>query len=337
MADLKLKASVVIPVKNPGRQFHNVISMVMAQSAPWPFEVLVIDSGSTDGTLEYLATVPQVRVERISPSEFGHGKTRNLGVSLTHGEFIAFLTHDAQPADDRWLANMVHAVEQDSGIAGAFGRHLAYPGASAFTRRDLTAHFEGFLQFPAVLERETDAARYASDPGWRQVVRFYSDNNSCMRRSVWQNIPYPEVEFAEDQIWAMRIVEAGYKKAYAANAVVYHSHDYGIAERLRRSFDEANAFRELFGDRLCVSLRGWAKSIWGLARRDLAFGRECGLPLKARWAQVGQIVALVTGHYLGTHADTMPPRLKRALSQDKRLLHSLDRPERWSLEPMGKV
>lgn len=330
-----MKASVVIPVKNPGRQFLDVIKMVKAQSAPWPYEVLVIDSGSTDGTLEYLATVPEVRVERIHPSEFGHGKTRNLGVTLTSGEFIAFLTHDARPLDEHWLVNIVGAVEQDANIAGAFGRHLAYPSASEFTKRDLEAHFNGFLQFPPVLERATDANRYQTDPGWRQVVRFYSDNNSCMRRSVWQHIPYPEVEFAEDQIWAMRIIEAGYKKAYAHDAVVYHSHDYGFAERLRRSFDEANAIRELFGDRLCNSIRAWSRSVLGLAKRDLDYGRRNGIPWAARLAQVAQIVALVSGHYLGTHSENLPSGLKRALSQDKRLLNDLDKRERWSSEPLG--
>ena len=82
--------------------------------------------------------------------------------------------------------------------------------------------------------------------GWRQVLHFYSDNNSCLRRSVWGAIPYPVIEYGEDQVWADQIIKAGYKKAYAVNAVVYHSHDYDEAETLERSRIEAGFFRGAF-------------------------------------------------------------------------------------------
>lgn len=68
-----------------------------------------------------------------------------------------------------------------------------------------------------------------------------------MRKSVWETIPYPDVEFAEDQLWARAVIEAGYKKAYCADAVVIHSHDYRLREQFSRAFDESRNFRKYFG------------------------------------------------------------------------------------------
>lgn len=321
-----MKATVIIPTKNPGAIFAPVLAMAMDQDCPWDFEVLVIDSGSSDGTVELVQATEGARLICIAPEDFGHGKTRNFAISKSNGEFCAFLTHDALPTDRDWLANLVGALEQDDAIAGAFGRHVAYDTANVFTQRDLEQHFKGFLDHPLVVGHDLDADKFEDDVGWRQFLHFYSDNNSCLRRSVWEHIPYPDVDFAEDQIWAQHIIEAGYSKAYAPDAVVSHSHDYGLFERLQRSFDEANSFRVLFGYRLCSTLPRLFKSAWGMARRDWTYGRDQGLSLGATAHQALSAVLLVMGHYLGTHAGSMPDGLKTFFSRDHRLLKQLATP-----------
>ncbi len=322
-----MKAAVIIPTKNPGPIFKAVLQAVLAQDVGFAFEVLIIDSGSTDGTVEAVSAIddPRVRLHEIPPGDFGHGRTRNLGISMTQARFCVFLTHDALPADRGWLANMVATAESAPDIAGVFGRHVAYPEASPFTRLELEMHFDGFRHHPVV--RLADAPeRYASDVGWRQFAHFFSDNNALVRRSVWQEIPYPDVDFAEDQIWAQKVVEAGWAKAYAHDAAVYHSHDYTLVERLQRSFDEAYAFRRLFGYRLCQSLYQAIRSVAALTRRDLAAARQRRLFLHAP----GTVLAMpldhamrVTGHYLGAHGEQVPARLRLSLSRDKRMLRGL--------------
>ena len=325
-----MKAAVIIPTKNPGPIFRSVLDAVLSQETEFDYEVLVIDSGSTDGTQELVGDYEdaRLRLHRIAPETFGHGRTRNLGASMTEAEYCAFLTHDALPVDRHWLANLVSTAEAAPDIAGVFGRHVAYPDASPFTRHELEQHFAGFQGHP-VVRLSDDAQRYAEDTGWRQYAHYFSDNNALIRRSVWSEIPYPDVDFAEDQIWAQKIVEAGWAKAYAHDAPVYHSHDYTLLERLQRSFDEAYAFRRLFGYRLCPTFAHGIRSAAALTRRDFGSARQDRLHLRAP-VTVARVpfdnLMRVAGHFLGAHGERVPEWLRLRLSRDKRMLRGLPAP-----------
>lgn len=316
-----MKVSVVIPTKNGLPILEKTIAQVRRQDTPWEFEILTVDSGSRDGTAEWLAGQSDIRLIRIRPDEFGHGRTRNLALEHAKGKFAALITQDAMPADTTWLADLVAAGEQAEDIAGAFGRHLPYPDASPFTRRDLVAHFQGFADAPAVV-RLDDRARYDQDPGYRQFLHFFSSNNALVRRSVWAQIPFPDVEFAEDQIWAQRIIEAGYAKAYAHDACVYHSHDHRGWEKLQRAFDESRSFRQLFGYRLCPSLAYLGYQTLACTYRDLRYLRRASSETqRARWALRAPIDHFLhqAGMYLGQRSQALPARVRLALSRDKRL------------------
>jgi glycosyltransferase involved in cell wall biosynthesis len=312
-------ASVVIPVKNAVSIIGQVLDAATTQTAPWPYEIIVIDSGSKDGTLEVIARYPDVRVIRIPPREFGHGRTRNLGIAEARGDFVAFLTHDAIPNDEHWLANLVRPMETQHEIAGVFGRHIAHDGASPCVARDLRLHFEGLHAFGDVL-RLDDGERYQRDPGYRQVLHFYSDNNSCMRKSVWRNIPYPDVNYAEDQLWAKTIIERGHSKGYAHDAVVRHSHDYGVIETFRRSFDESSALKSLFGYILATSYRSAAHNAYGCAKRDFRYTLNAdggGLIAASQVAMCN--IAKQAGYLLGSRARPLPGWLLRIVSLDTRM------------------
>ena len=318
------KVTVLIPTKNGGAIFEKVLERVVAQKTQWPFEILVIDSGSNDNTVETCRRYPEVRLHTIPPNEFGHGKTRNLGVSMARSEFVALITQDALPVNEHWLEAMVAAIEPDPAIAGVFGRHIAHPDANPFTTHELELHFAGFDAWQLV--QMDDPERYARDQHYRQVLHFFSDNNALIRRSVWETLPYPDVDFAEDQIWALKIIEAGYKKAYARDAVVVHSHNYDLFERLQRSFDEAYAFRSLFGYVLCPSPWTLVRSWLALTRRDLAYARRSGLfgaqTMTVLLAPLDNFMRLA-GHYLGARGDRLPKGLRQRLSRDKQLMLGL--------------
>jgi rhamnosyltransferase len=321
----KHRATVVIPTKNAIQVLPRVLEKVLAQKTPWSYEIIAIDSGSNDGTKEYLRELKNVKLIEIAPEEFGHGKTRNLGARAADADFVAFLTHDAEPADDNWLVSLVAAAEQDERIAGVFGRHIAYATASPFTKNDLDQHFEGFLRNPLIVSQDLDPTRYETDQGWRQLLHFYSDNNSLLRKAVWERIPYPDVEFAEDQLWARSIIEAGYLKAYAPNAAVYHSHDYSFLEQVRRAFDESRNFRKYFGYQLSPHPLQALKAMGKLALQafrqkiDRRFGE---VTFEHRLQRAAQRVALVAGHCLGAHHEKLPRFLSTRLSLDHRLFRA---------------
>ena len=101
-----IEVSIVIPSYNGGEDFTKCLQMVFEQKVSFPFEVIVIDSGSTDGTLDFLKGYP-IRLKQISPKEFNHGLTRNMGMELARGRYVVLMTQDAIPADNYWLENIL--------------------------------------------------------------------------------------------------------------------------------------------------------------------------------------------------------------------------------------
>lgn len=300
-----VQTTVAILTKNPGPIFREVLAAVLDQKTAKPYEVLVIDSGSSDGTVEFLRAQSGIRLLEIESSEFGHGRTRNLALSQARGEYVAMLTHDAKPVDSTWLENLIAPLQADEDVAGVFGRHLAYPDARPWTKRDLIDHFGHFLTWPLVMGIE-DKERYARDTGYRQVLHYFSDNNACLRKSVWEQINYPDVDFAEDQLWAKAIVEAGHKRAYAHDAVVFHSHDYTVRDTFRRSFDESRALKRLFGYDLCPSLAHGVYQVLACTRRDekylkatVGFRKGYKLALLIPMLHVAKQAGFYMGRYQG--------------------------------------
>ena len=266
----RFKAAVVLPTHNAGPILQPVLNALKAQTTPWEFQCVLIDSASTDGTLEQLQGFAEqqahVSVHRINQAEFQHGHTRNRGVAWSDAEFVAFLTQDAIPADDHWLVNLVSALEHQPDAAGCFGRHVAHDDAPLLIRQELERYFSALEQFPKALSLHTEPDRIKQkDQFWRQILHFYSDNNSCLRKSIWNNIPLPCIPFGEDQLWAEAIIRRGYTKVYAADAVVKHSHNYSAEETYNRARIEAEFYATCFGHSIHTSRTGM----------DQAISRDC--------------------------------------------------------------
>ena len=316
-----MRASVLIPVKNGGALLGDVLDAVLAQETAWPFEVLVVDSGSTDGSVE-VAQSRHVNFAAIPPQEFSHGGTRNLLARRSRGEFLVFLTQDAKPASNGWLASLVAGCDSDPSVAGAFGPHRAYPAARHITHRELDAHFAGFGASLNVTRIE-DPQRFENDPGYRQYLHFFSSNNSCIRRAVWEKLPLPEVLFAEDQTWALEAMKAGYSKAFVPDAVVFHSHDFGVWETFQRNFDEARSFERYFGYEMQSGMPGTLRSAAALARRDYSWLRQAGLTgvrlFKNSVYMCGIELARTLGQLFGTRHRSLPSWFQRLASRDQQM------------------
>ena len=240
-----MDATIVIPTKNAGSLFKQILDSIFSQKTLYTYEVICVDSGSIDGTVEAIKQSPAT-LAQIKPEEFGHGRTRNYGASLGTGDFICFLTQDALPADEHWLENMINAMKLDPQIAGGFGRHLPWPECNFIDKRDINGLFARFGDSVRVFQME-DEERFHTDQRYMADLVYFSDNNSCIRRSFWEQYPYPDVNFAEDQMWMRQMIEKGYKKVYCPDAAVYHSHNYDPSTYLMRYYDEYKALYEVHG------------------------------------------------------------------------------------------
>ncbi|GAO26362.1 family 2 glycosyl transferase [Alicycliphilus sp. B1] len=247
---------------------------------------------------------------------------RNYLASLSRGDFLVFITQDARPADAHWLRHLVEGCDSAPDVAGAFGPHRAHPGARHVTERELAEHFAGFGSVLSRVQLE-DRERFDREVGYRQWLHFFSNNNSCLRRSVWEKLPFPDVMFAEDQTWMLSAIKAGYAKAFVPEAAVYHSHDFGVWETLQRNFDEASSFQRDFGYDMQRSLARTLASAVLLARRDARWLRQAGVRgwswLKHSAYMAGIELARTLGQFLGTRHQSLPVWLLRVISRDQAL------------------
>ncbi len=310
------KVSVVIPTLNASAGFEEVLRKIFAQEGDFELlEVLVVDSGSTDGTVE-LARRHGATVHRIKRHEFDHGATRNLGVSLARGEYVALIVQDAVPLDERWLGAMVEDLELDERVAGVYGRQIPRPGSSTLTRVLLNSSATGSLE-----RREQYAGgpeRYREmPPRKRRRLAAFDNVSSCLRRSVWEEVPFEKTSFGEDIRWGKRVVEAGHKIVYEPRSAVLHSHERGPLYDLRRNYVNQRVLLELFGFRVAPVYRS-SQHLYRLLRRDEEVA--AGGMLWAIWLAARYTVPAQLGSYLGARSGSLARLSPRAFERFHRFL-----------------
>ena len=238
-------ATVAVLTYNGETYLEQILRAVEGQAIDGEVDILVIDSGSTDGTLGIVARHPAVRLHQIPNSEFGHGKTRNLAARLARGEFIAYLTHDAIPATDGWLRELLAPLRDTAAdIKAVMGKQIPRPGCFPLLKYEIEGVFAGFgPDFGTTVFFDDGTAK---EQGLIDALSFYSDVNSATRTAFLRNeIPYRDVRYSEDMMFGQDIIEAGYKKAYAPRGAVIHSNDLTLDEYGKRMFDETVALRQI--------------------------------------------------------------------------------------------
>lgn len=238
------RVSIVLPTRNGATTLPVVLGAISRQKVDFPFEVIAVDSSSSDGTADLLRS----RVDRfisIAADEFDHGLTRNLGVERARGELVVLLVQDALPASDSWLAALTAPLFADQRLAGTFARQLPRPDASAIARH----YLERWIASSAVARAiavESSAALDALEP-MAQAERCAFDNVcSCIRRSVWALHPFRQTPIGEDFEWAREVLLAGYRLAYVPAAEVIHSHDRPARYEFVRTYLLHRRLYELF-------------------------------------------------------------------------------------------
>jgi GT2 family glycosyltransferase/glycosyltransferase involved in cell wall biosynthesis len=298
--------SAIVPVKDGERYLQELLAALTREGVD---EILVIDSGSRDRSLE-IARAAGVELVEIDPREFGHGRTRNLGAERTRGELICFLTQDATPCPG-WLAAYREAFALQERVGAAYGPHMPRPDTSPTIARELTEFFAGFAP------DGRPALQRPGDP------TFLSNVNACYARACWEELRFRDVAYSEDQAFGADLIEAGWVKVYQPAAAVLHAHDYDAIEFMRRYFDEYRGLREATGHVEPFGVLATARQV----RAEVAGDR--------RWAaaqqglsgpQLARVAARATVHHggrrvfsaLGSRAESIPAPLRGLISLERR-------------------
>lgn len=255
--------SVVIPVKNEAFKIRACIDGILSQSVP-VCEIIVIDSGSSDGTVEILKSYPQVILIEIPGSEFNHGTTRNLGVQKATGDYVLLTVGDARPYNQFWIEELLKGFVDDE-VAGVCGQQVVPHEKD----KNPVEWFRPVSEPKLVRYQFLSAKAFELlTPQEKKNICGWDDVTAMYRRSHLLKIPFQKTSYSEDAIWARDAILKGYAIVYNQKARVYHYHledeEFTFKRALTTSYFRYKQFKYIPGtvkQGVMVNLR-MIKSIW---------------------------------------------------------------------------
>lgn len=273
MEDIEILVSIVIPVKNGEFWLVKLFEKLKQQTLIHQTEIIVIDSGSTDRSLEIIRQYP-VNLIQIQPSEFNHGETRNVGVRAAKGKYVVMTVQDAVPVNDLWLENLLDGFIDDN-VAGVCGQQIVahekennpvewfYP----VNKPSITSyHFENSKDFKNLTPEE------------KKHICGWDDVTACYRRDMLLKIPFRKIDFAEDLQWAYDALMSGYTIVYNTFARVYHHHQMTNEFSFKSSLTVLYYRYKILGYKpkpVQMTLKQHLQMIYILLKRDISLQAKC--------------------------------------------------------------
>jgi len=297
-----LKTLVCIPTLNIGTGFEEFSRAIQQQN--FEFRILVIDSSSDDETVEMLKGIG-AEIHLISRKTFNHGATRQLALNLfPNADIIIYMTQDAFLASPDAIKNILKPFE-DEKVGAVCGRQLPHTDASP-----LATHARLFNY-----TSESSMKSIDDIPRLGIKAAFISNSFAAYRRTALMAVGgFPsDVILSEDTYVAAKMLQAGWKLAYAADAICYHSHNYTMLEEFRRYFDIG-----VFHGR-----EPWYLELLGKAEgegRKFVLSEMRYLLKHAPWLVPSAVLRTgfkLVGYKLGQMEPGLPLWLKRQLSMNK--------------------
>lgn len=278
----KPTASVVIRCYNEANHIGRLLDGLRSQEFD-DFETVVVDSGSTDGTLE-IVKEHDVTLVHIPQEEFSFGRSLNLGCSQTRGEYLVFISAHCYPMGSDWLMNLIDAF-RDPKVAAVYG----------LQRGIASSHFS---------ERQVFRTWFPEFSESRQNNPFSNNANCAIRRELWEIHRYDEeLTGLEDVAWAQAVMREGWWISYRADAGVVHVHDESPNQIRNRYRREAITFQKIFPHEhfnLLDLVRLTTRNVltdWRRAMGEGVFGSECFNIARFR---VSQFVGTYEGYHTRT-------------------------------------
>lgn len=222
------KVDVIIPSYRPGKEFGQLLKRLMEQDYPI-HKIIVMNTEEKYWNRTLEEQCPLLEVHHLTKQEFDHGGTRRRAAELSQSDIMIFMTQDALPADQKLVGRLVEHLSEAEDVGACYARQL--PRSDCRYLEKYTRSFN----YPAEssVKRASDIKKYG--------IKTYFCSNVCAAydREIYQKTGgfVSRAIFNEDMIYAGNMVKAGYAVAYAADAGVYHSHNYSCIQQFHRNFD----------------------------------------------------------------------------------------------------
>ena len=284
---------------NDGPLIGATLKKVYEQDCPGGVQVIHIDSGSKDKTVEIIRSTYPFKLIQILPSEYVPGIVLNRGMRESEGEWVVFLNSDGEPANGQWLSELLAAAQSQPHVGTAFSRQIPRSDCQAVYAHDYDRCFGP----------ERDSVHWD---------HFFSMVSCVVNRRAWEEQPFREdLQYAEDDEWSRRLKANGWGLVFADKSIAIHSHNYTLKQAYKRAYGDcfANAATKAqtvprlkdFGPGLVLSVLRDAARDWAWCRRE---GRLLEWPhaVGVRTAQrLGKTVGFRRGwqHYHGSAHPTV--------------------------------
>lgn len=294
---------VIITVYKPDKKFRYLLMGLHSQTLP-PSRIILLNTGKMHWRREWIKGIPEAEVHHVREHEYDHGGTRCMGAELSTAPYMIFMTQDAVPADERLLSRLYHAME-DTQVAVAYARQLPSPGSNPVDAyiRNYNYPKESRKKIKKDIETLGIKAFFCSD-----VCAIYRKTDYLMlggfpRRAI----------FNEDMIFAKKALDSGKAVYYAADARVYHSHNYTGMQQLRRTFDLAVSQKQ--NPQTFANISSETEGA-RMVKKTAVY-----LIKTRRWYLLPSLlissIAKYTGYLLGSHYDRMPEQMLMYFTSNK--------------------
>lgn len=223
MNSLPNGVSVIMRSFNEAWAIGDTIRQLFNQEFDGEIELIVIDSGSSDGSIDIIKNSGRARLIQIPLGTYVPGVVLNQGAREASHDWIVYINADATPVGRDWLVNLLKPCVNNPKFGAAFSRQIPRPDCQAVFAHDYDRCFGP--------ERES-----------KDWEHFFSMVSSVTHRAVLAKVPIREdLQYAEDDEWTRRLVKNGYEISYAIESVAMHSHNYTLRQSYKRSFGDAKA------------------------------------------------------------------------------------------------